>query len=136
VGESIESFGRSIIQAGAGLESRDAMDIVSSDLKLYQAGEYNFTIAQAEVTNQVQLEDNYERVRDALNKLREQQGLDFAMLMITDVVRNSSRLIIVNPPPVLDELPYPHQQDGTLQADGVVSRKKQLLPVVLGLLEK
>jgi len=135
-GESIESFGKSIIQAGAGLESRDAIDIVTSDLKLYQAGGFNFAIAQAEVTNQVQLADNFERVQTALNKLREQRGLDFAMLMVTDIVRNSSRLVMVNPPPLLDDLPYPRLQDGTLQADDVVSRKKQLLPVVLGLLEK
>ena len=135
-GESIESYGKAIIQAGAGLESREAMDIVTSDLKLYQAGGFNFAIAQAEVTNQAQLTDNYERVTNALNKLREQRGLDFAMLMVTDVVRNSSRLVLVNTPPVLDDLPYPLLQDGSLQADDVVSRKKQLLPVVLGLLEE
>jgi inorganic pyrophosphatase/exopolyphosphatase len=41
-----------------------------------------------------------------------------------------------NPPPILEDLPYPILQDGTLQAEGVVSRKKQLLPVVLGLLEE
>jgi manganese-dependent inorganic pyrophosphatase len=135
-GESIESYGKAIIQAGAGLESREAMDIVTSDLKLYQAGGFSFAIAQAEVTNQAQLADNYERVKNALNMLREQRGLDFAMLMVTDVVRNSSRLVLVNSPPVLDDLPYPLLQDGSLQADDVVSRKKQLLPVVLGLLEE
>jgi len=135
-GETIESYGKAIIQAGAGLESRDAMDIVTSDLKLYQAGGFNFAIAQAEVTNQMQLTDNLERVKSALKKLREQRGIDFAMLMVTDVVGNSSRLVLVDPPPLLEDLPYPHLQDGTLQADDVVSRKKQLLPVVLGLLEE
>jgi manganese-dependent inorganic pyrophosphatase len=135
-GETIESYGKSIIQAGAGLESRDAMEIVTSDLKLYQAGGYNFAIAQAEVTTQMQLTDNLERLLEALNALQEQRGLDFAMLMVTDVVGNSSRLVLVNPPPILDGLPYPHLQDGTLQAEDVVSRKKQLLPVVLGLLEE
>jgi hypothetical protein len=39
-------------------------------------------------------------------------------------------------PPILDDLPYPPLPDGTRDAVGVVSRKKQLLPVVLGLLEK
>jgi manganese-dependent inorganic pyrophosphatase len=104
-------------------------------LKLYQAGGFTFAIAQAEVTNQLQLTDNLERVTDALNKLREQRGLDFGMLMVTDVVGNSSRLVLVNPPPLLDDLPYPKLQDGSFQAEDVVSRKKQLLPVVLGLLE-
>jgi len=136
VGESIESYGKAIIQAGAGLESRDAMEIVTTDLKLYQAGGYNFAISQAEVTNQIQLSDNLDRVKSALSKLREQRGLDFAMFMVTDVVGNNSRLVMVNAPPLLDGLPYPRLQDGTLQADDVVSRKKQLLPVVLGLLEE
>jgi manganese-dependent inorganic pyrophosphatase len=112
------------------------MDIVTSDLKLYKAGGFNFAIAQAEVTNQMQLTDNLERVKTGLSSLREQRGLDFAMLMVTDVVGNSSRLVMVNPPPILDDLPYPRLLDGTLQADDVVSRKKQLLPVVLGLLEE
>ena len=135
-GETIQTFGKAIIQAGVGLESRDGLEIVTSDLKLYQAGGFNFAIAQAEVTNQMQLTDNLVRVTAALNSLREQRGLDFAMLMVTDVVGNSSRLVLACAPPILDDLPYPILQDGTLQADGVVSRKKQLLPVVLGLLEE
>jgi hypothetical protein len=40
-----------------------------------------------------------------------------------------------NPPPVLDNLPYTPLADGTWSAEGVMSRKKQLLPVVFGLLE-
>lgn len=135
-GETIESFGKAIIQAGVGLESRDAKEIVTSDLKVYQAGGFNFAISQAEVTSHVQLSDNLDRVTTALNALREQKGLDFAMLMVTDVVGNCSRLVLVNPPPILEGLPYPRLQDGTLEAEGVVSRKKQLLPVVLGLLEE
>ncbi len=135
-GETIDSYGKAIIQAGVGLESRDGKEIVTSDLKLYQAGGYNFAIAQAEVTNQMQLSDNLERVKTALGALRAQRGLDFAMLMVTDVVGNSSRLVLDNPPPILEDLPYPRVQDGTLQAEGVVSRKKQLLPVVLGILEE
>jgi hypothetical protein len=37
---------------------------------------------------------------------------------------------------VLDELPYRPLRDDTRLAKGVVSRKKQLLPVVLSLLEE
>jgi manganese-dependent inorganic pyrophosphatase len=52
-------------------------------------------------------------------------------------VRGTSRLLISsNAPSVLDDLPYPPLPDGTRDAQGVVSRKKQLLPAVLGLLER
>jgi manganese-dependent inorganic pyrophosphatase len=72
----------------------------------------------------------------ALSDLRDKRAIDFAMLMVTDVVRGSSRLLITHEPPELGDLPYPKQNDGTRMAEGVVSRKKQLLPVVLGLLER
>jgi len=114
---------------------RDPLEIVSTDLKTYEAGGYQFTIAQAEVTDLLQLEDHLSSLKNALNDLRERRALDFAMLMVTDVVENASSLLLVNVPPILDDLPYPLQTDGTRLAVGVVSRKKQLLPVVLGLLE-
>jgi len=55
--------------------------------------------------------------------------------MITDVVKAASRLVFSGAPPALDELPYKPMQDGTMLAEGVVSRKKQLLPIVFSLLE-
>jgi manganese-dependent inorganic pyrophosphatase len=134
-GETIQSFGTQVLQSGAGLSTHDPEEIVSSDLKLYDAGGYNFAIAQVEVTDLIQLDEYLEELKAALNRLRERRGLEFTMLMVTDVVNNASRLLLVNTPPVLEDLPYPRQPDGTRQADGVVSRKKQLLPTVLGLLE-
>jgi manganese-dependent inorganic pyrophosphatase len=57
------------------------------------------------------------------------------MLMITDIVEGSSRILMQKAPPILRELPYKPLPDGSLEARGVVSRKKQLLPVILALLE-
>lgn len=133
--ETVQSYGEQLLRAGAGLEAREPADIVSSDLKTYDAGGFRFAVAQVEVTNLIQMDDNLKALQKALGGLRESRGLDFAMLMVTDVVRNSSRLLLNNPPAVLDDLPYPKRNDGTLMAEGIVSRKKQLLPTILGMLE-
>lgn len=135
-GETVESFGKQVIEAGAGLSTRDPYEIVNTDLKIYEAGGVHFAIAQAEVTNLIQLDEHLGPMNDALAELRNKRGLDFAMLMVTDVVSGSSRLITPQEPPALGGLPYPRQSDGTRLATDVVSRKKQLLPVVLGLLER
>ena len=136
-GETIESYGKAILSAGAGLSNRTPEEIVSNDIKLYEAGGFKFAIAQAEVTDLVQLSEYLAPLTNALNDLRDKRGLDFAMLLITDVVRGSSRLILSsNASPILNDLPYPPLPDSTRDAPGVVSRKKQLLPVVLGLLER
>jgi manganese-dependent inorganic pyrophosphatase len=134
-GETLQSFGQQVLRSGAGLETRDPSEIVSSDLKIYEAGGFNFAAAQVEVTNLIQLDEHLKALAEALDTLRKQRSLDFALLMVTDVVKNSSRLLLVNEPPILADLPYPKQSDGTHLAEGVVSRKKQLLPVILGLLE-
>lgn len=134
-GETIQSYGEQVLRSGAGLATRNADEIVNTDLKLYEAGGFSFAIAQVEVTDLLQLDEHLAALQKALDGLREHKGLDFAMLMVTDVVKNTSRLLTVKAPPILDDLPYPRKSDGTRLASGVVSRKKQLLPVVLGLLE-
>ncbi len=134
-GETIAAYGRSVVDAGTGLSTRDPFEIVSTDLKTYDSGGFSFAVSQAEVTDLRQLDEHLENLKEALERLRKERKLDFAMLMVTDVVDNASSLVVVNAPPILDDLPYPRQPDGTRLAEGVVSRKKQLLPVMLSLLE-
>ncbi len=134
-GESLETYGEAVLKAGAGISTRDPDEIVTSDTKTYTSGELNFGIAQAEVTNLVQVDKHLPELKEALERLQVNRALDFTILMVTDVVQGSSRLVISNPPSTFDDLPYPASSDGTRFAKGVVSRKKQLLPVILSLLE-
>ena len=114
---------------------RQPEEIVSADLKLYEAAGLNFGVAQVEVTSLVELDEHLVTLQEALVKLRDAKGLNFAVLMVTDVVRGSSRLLLTSDVPGLGGLPYPKLPDGTLRAAGVVSRKKQLLPALLSALE-
>jgi manganese-dependent inorganic pyrophosphatase len=136
-GETIESYGKKILSASAGLSNRKPEEVVSTDIKSFEAGGFKFAVAQVEVTDLMQLSEHLAPLSKALDDLKDKRGLDFAILLITDVVRGTSRLIVSsNAPPILSDLPYPPLPDGARDAQGVVSRKKQLLPVVLGLLEK
>ncbi len=136
-GETIDSYGKAVLSAGAGLSNRKPEEIVSTDIKPFEGGGFKFAVAQAEVTDILQLTEHLAPLHKALNELRDKRGLDFAMLLVTDIVRGTSRLLISsNAPTVLNDLPYPPLADGTRDAQGVVSRKKQLLPAVLGLLER
>ncbi len=133
-GDTMQSFGEQVLQAGAGLSTRDPKEIVSTDMKTYEAAGLKFAVAQVEVTDLMQLSDYLEAIQTSLADLRNARSLDFTMLMVTDVVRGSSSLVSINTPPILDDLPYPRQDNGTRRANGVVSRKKQLLPAILSLL--
>lgn len=133
--ETRDSFGVKVLSASAGLSTRTPREVVTGDMKIYSVSNLHFAIAQVEVSSLNELNGHVEPLNSALDELRNTDSVDFAMLMVTDVVRGSSRLLLSNPPPVMDELPYQPLGDNTRLAEGVVSRKKQLLPVVLGLLE-
>jgi manganese-dependent inorganic pyrophosphatase len=134
-GETIESFGQQVLQAGSDMSARKPDEIVGADYKYYESGGYKFGISQVEITNFAQLAERLDEIRQALVRLRDSKGLDLAILMVTNVVEGSSRLILTDDIPLLDMLPYPREEDGTRMAAGVVSRKKQLLPLILGALE-
>ncbi len=133
--ENLESFAEKVLAAGTGLGSQPPDEIVSSDIKVYSTGEYKFIISQVEVSDSYELDKYLDPLLEALKKLRESKGLDFAVLMITDVVRGSSNLLLENPPAILADLPFRRESDGTFSAKDLVSRKKQLVPAILSLLE-
>ncbi len=134
-GETQNEFGIKVLAASAGLSKRSAHEVVSSDLKIYSAGQIQFAIAQAEVSDLNEVTEHLSQINNALDDLRDKRNVNFAILMVTDIVRGNSKLILSHAPAILDELPYLVEKDNTRFAAGVVSRKKQLLPVVLGILE-
>ena len=133
--DTYQAYGEAILAAGAGLALRDVSSVVQNDVKLYEAGGVRFAIAQVEVPNLLELGARLPDLSNALQDLCRARGLGLAVLMVTDVVRSLSRLVVAGETDRLNDLPYTRLPDGTLEAAGVMSRKKQLLPAILGLLE-
>ena len=133
--ETLETYAEKILGAGTGLGSQPAEEIIKRDVKVYDSGGYKFSISQAEVSDLYELNEHKDGLKKALQEFKEGRDYDFAVLMVTDVVRGSSSLLIQDPPAILGDLPYPKNNDGTLTAKDIVSRKKQLVPSILSLLE-
>lgn len=133
--QSYTAFGEALFSASSSFSVLTVDNIINTDLKLYEMGSTTFGLAQVEVGNLVELGSRAKELSNGLNDLCESKKLEFAILMVTDVVRSVSRLILGGNREILKDLPYTPLPDGTLEATGVVSRKKQLLPVVFGLVE-
>src|SRR5512146_2067478 len=98
-GETIESYGKAVLSAGAGLSNRKPEEVVSTDIKPFESNGFKFAVSQAEVTDIMQLGEHLPALTEALDDLKDKRGLDFALMLITDVVRGSSRLIITSKAP-------------------------------------
>jgi manganese-dependent inorganic pyrophosphatase len=128
-------YGWQLLQSGAGLQSRTTESIVSGDYKEYEAVGLHFGMAQVEVTDMLEIEARLDDLRAALCAMEKNRNLNFAALMVTDIVGGTSRLVMCGDSHYLDGLPYDRLADGTFEMPGVVSRKKQLLPAILSALQ-
>ncbi|MEM0969686.1 MAG: DHHA2 domain-containing protein, partial [Verrucomicrobiota bacterium] len=64
------------------------------------------------------------------------KDIDVACVMVTDIGRHFSVLLIEGPEDVLCRIDYPKRDAGVYEMDGVVSRKKQLFPWLSRVLSK
>jgi manganese-dependent inorganic pyrophosphatase len=133
--QKMAEYGEALLRAGADITNRSADDMVKADFKEFEAGPVKFGVSQVEVTNFVPILVRIEEIRSALRMVQEQRGLHFAGLMITDIVENNSVLACVGETRYYERLPFSKKMEGVWDMPGVVSRKKQLLPTILGMLQ-
>jgi manganese-dependent inorganic pyrophosphatase len=71
-----------------------------------------------------------------LQAYRLKHGYLFSALLVTDINTQNSLLILRGREDYLHQIDYPMNSPFIWQLDGIVSRKKQLLPYLSGLLNK
>ncbi|MFA5447100.1 MAG: putative manganese-dependent inorganic diphosphatase [Sphaerochaeta sp.] len=129
-------FGETMFSGGAALVKADPRRMLEGDFKRYKEVGVAFGIGQAEVTTLSDVDDYAQIYLDELENLRKAYMLDWTMFLITDVVRESSILLMTSMPIAERKISYKKEGEGRYLAQGVLSRKKQLLPEILRVLEE
>ena len=125
-----------IFSVGSPLQTLAPDRVVGADCKTYDEHGVRFSIAQIEEVTFA----SFDRRRDALlAALRERAHTDallFAALLVTDINSQNSYLLVEGDPDFLRTITYPEHADRVWFLEGVVSRKKQLLPYLSECLAK
>jgi len=129
------AYYRSMRETMATLEALDPEQTAQGDFKVYREQGAAVGIAQVEVVSLEGIEAAAPRFHGALDRTKKNHGLDWAMLLVTDVMTEDSVLLMTPYPAAEDELVYSRLAEGLYSLPGVVSRKKQLLPEVLRVME-
>ncbi|MCB1235235.1 MAG: putative manganese-dependent inorganic diphosphatase [Verrucomicrobiae bacterium] len=127
-GIDVNRFTEEFFAAGSVLRSSAPEAVIGSDRKEYEEGGYKVSISQVEEVGLNQFWPVRESLQAELGRLIEVHSLDIACLMVTDVNRNDSLLLIEAPEEVLRKIQFPRKKENLYRLDGVVSRKKQLFP--------
>lgn len=121
-------FTEKLFASGSVLVSGAASQAVNTDCKEYVEQGRTFSVAQIEEIGFTQFWKRKKEVLEALENTRERRSYYFSALLVTDVVLQSSLLVLCAPEVLLNTIDYPEVEPGIYRLDGVVSRKKQLLP--------
>lgn len=127
-----EEFGSKLFAAGSPMASgASARKLITTDFKEYNVGDYVLGLGQVEVVNFHSFNERRNEIEADLALLRKEKGYELAALLVTDIVMEMSFLVTAGP----NELPfiigYPQEADNIYRLEGVLSRKKQLVPHLL-----
>jgi manganese-dependent inorganic pyrophosphatase len=135
-GVNATEFTEKLFASGSLLISKPAPQAIDTDCKVYQEQGQNFSVAQIEELGFDQFWKRKEEVIDALDQFRGRHGYFMSALLITDVVRQTSLLALAGSESFLRCIDYPEIEPGIYNLEGIVSRKKQLLPYLTHCLGK
>jgi manganese-dependent inorganic pyrophosphatase len=125
-----------IFTVGSPLLTMSAEEAVTADSKEYEHGLHRYTVAQIEELSFAPFKAKREALLEALEAHRAAKGYLFAALLITDINTQNSILLVRGDPSFTRLIDYPEAGENAWKLDGVVSRKKQLLPYLTGLLAR
>ncbi len=134
-GVNASAFTEKLFASGSVLISKTPARAITADCKEYVEGERTFSVAQIEEIGFDQFWKRKIEVMEALDNYRQKKEYYFSSLLVTDVVTQNSLLLVVGAADFLLKIDYPELEHGIFQLDGVVSRKKQLLPFLTHCLE-
>ena len=132
-GEDIEQYGQELFAAAAAdLSARSLESLLTADFKEFAVGDKKFAIGTVETASPATIEKRTPELLSTMQRLAQERGYSSFLFMIVDIINMQSRLLVWGGErAVADVLRVPLEADGhTLVVDNLVSRKKQLVPLL------
>lgn len=130
-GVDAESYGLDMLKAGADLSSKTVEQLVSLDAKEFQMGSSKVEIAQVNSVDTNDVLSRQNELEAVISQIIEKKNLDLFLLVVTDILKNDSVALALGKAQNAVEKAYNvHLDNNTALLKGVVSRKKQVVPVL------
>jgi manganese-dependent inorganic pyrophosphatase len=136
-GVNADEYGLDMLKAGADLSTKTIAELITLDAKEFKMGNSKVEIAQVNTVDVNEVLERQTELEDALNKKISEKNLDLFVLVITDILTNdSAALALGKEAAAVEEAFNVKLSNNTATLKGVVSRKKQVVPVLTDVLAK
>ena len=131
-GVDYKTYGLDMLKAGTDLSDYTANELINIDAKLVDMNGNKIKIAQVNTVNIEDVLKNQVELETAINNTISAENLDLFVFAITDIVNSNSEVIALGKRTDVVEKSYNVTlENNRAVLPGVVSRKKQIIPVML-----
>jgi manganese-dependent inorganic pyrophosphatase len=129
----VEELAEDIFSHAARIIDLSTEKILTLDSKHYEEGNASFDVAQIEISSSDELRERLPELLDGLQAHCRHEKLYFAALMVTDITALNSVLLVAGDARFVAKIPFPRYEnhENAFLCRGIMSRKKQLLPLLL-----
>lgn len=135
---NIEQFAGEMFNAGSNLKGKSAEEICFLDFKQFTVNDTVFGVGQVNSLSEDELKEIKSIVEPHLERARSSHRLNMIFFMLTNIITESSELLCCGPEArekILNAFDMPEDTE-EIMLKGVVSRKKQLVPTLVGALQQ
>lgn len=130
-GVDADSYGLEMLKAGADLSDKTIEQLISLDAKEFQMGNHKVEIAQVNAVDVNDVISRQDEVEAALSGVISDKGLGLFLFVVTDILNNDSVAIALgSETKAVEEAFGVTLENNKAVLKGVVSRKKQIVPVL------
>ncbi|QFJ53624.1 putative manganese-dependent inorganic diphosphatase [Pseudobutyrivibrio xylanivorans] len=137
-GVDVVELATSMFEAGSDFKDKTPDQIFHQDYKIFTSGDIKFGVAQVSSISKGQLNSIKSGIQSYMQTVQASSDLDAVFVMLTDILNESTELLFVGDTAdkiIADAFRMPVATDSYL-LEGVVSRKKQLIPPIMESLQE
>ena len=128
-GIDINKYGLEMLKAGTDLDDFSEKELINLDAKKFESKGVKCVIAQVNTVSIPDVLKRKEKLEEEMKNAISENGTDLFVLAITDILNSNSQIIALgNRVDIIEK--SCKLEDNMALLEGVVSRKKQLLPMV------
>jgi manganese-dependent inorganic pyrophosphatase len=128
---SLEELGREIFSAP--LDSKTVQDLLLSDYKEFHIAGHDLAVSQITCVDSPKMLERKEEFLKEMRTLAAQKGFSMIILMLTDVLLEGTQIIYLGDDEIIQQAFNTTPRDNTLFLPHVMSRKKQVIPMLSAL---
>lgn len=137
-GISCKEFASEMFAAGSNLKGKSPEEIFYQDFKKFELNKANFGVGQITSVNPDELVEIKASLVPYMEKALGSHGESMLFFMLTDIIHETTELLCYGGDSlaVAKEAFHKEPKDGSVILPGVVSRKKQLIPAFMNVLQQ